>query len=219
MSRTPTSVPAVLTIALLLAASLAGCLEGASPLASASTDPAAPVGSGSTTPAGDPGAGMTSSNATAFLAGDGTFLATAPAEAGWRTVGEPVNSPMAREYAVWEGVAPVGANATNASITFYITSNTAALAANTVVPMFEASFWVELTIGDTSFWGESQGPAVLHTGKVDEITIPLATDQAAAFAPGDPMWLQIIPVYSHVAAAAEVRILTGADTPSGLTFG
>lgn len=148
-----------------------------------------------------------------------------PGAEGTVTLPTPLNSPFTGEYPTWAGTLPRAVNLSMAEVqlVFYVTTNTASVAAKSV-PAFEVfagplpGFFVGLRVGDASLDGEVDGPAFLRAGEVQEVRAVLQGD-AGDMLEGAEVALRIMPLYTHVAHAAEFRFVMGPEHPAHVALG
>lgn len=194
---------------------------------------------GCTTPATTPLASDAASGATAAPGGASTVatlaaaappfdlfmtpdLALAPEAAaeGSVTLTTPVNGPDTPGYPQWEGTLPRAVNLTSAGVpvTIYIRASTASVRANQV-PIFDApAFYLGLQVGEKELRAEADGPPMMLAGEVYEVVATVGGDSGIVAA-GEAVTFRPVPIYTHVAHAAQFEFVMGPDQPSRLTFG
>jgi hypothetical protein len=201
------------TYALVITLALAsGCLAGnpeKGPLASTNATPAA-------SPASPPMQPLR------LFLGSNSALADKSPSAGYATLGEPVSQPFFHAPPAWSGTTAAPANLVNVSVEFWVTSNSASvniahwISHVAFIPTLPDMF-VELKVGNVTIDGNASGPLMVMAGMPVHVQTFLQGRNLTQVPAGTKLTLSISPVYTHVEAAAEFRVLYGGSTPSAIS--
>lgn len=208
--------------ALALALLLAGCTGATDEPAVESQSLAA------ATPADPDAAAATVENATPvaaaapslYLLPDGTLALAPPGAAGETALGMPVNAPVwdDDDYPSWRGAPASGVTLLGTFRARVFATTTSAAVAGSNAPVFADSPGIifQLEAAGESWGIDASGPATMKAGEIVEFTGTVTFDEPVVVPAGQEIAVTTIAIYSHVAVAAEFRIVMGPDHPTGL---
>lgn len=211
--------------ALVLAAILAGCTgateEPAAQRQSLSASTEATPGAAAESPANASLAGLSTAAASAlYLLPDGTLSLAPASAAGEVALAMPVNGPVwdDDDYPKWRASFAQDVNLTGSlAVRVFATTTSAALAGSNA-PVFAGAPPVifQVSVGGEGPSIDLQGPATMQAGQVAEFGGTLHLTQPFVIPAGQEIEVTTIVIYTHVAAAADFRIVMGPDHPTGL---